>query len=258
MILAIDIGNSCITLGGFEADGCDTPAFVARLATDLHATQDEYASRILAALSLHQIDAKRISGAIFSSVVPPLNRVIRQALCFLFEKDPLTVGPGIKSGVSIRCDMPSSVGADLIATAVAAQKLYTCPALIIDMGTATKMTVVDGSGAFIGASIMPGVGMGVAALSEQTAQLPKISLETPGRVIAKNTVDCMRSGVLYGNAAMIDGMIDRMTREYGAPLQVLATGGMASTIIPLCNHDVTLDEHLLLKGLYVLYLKNRV
>lgn len=258
MILVIDIGNTCITLGGFETEGHSNPAFVARLATDLGGTADEYASRILSALALYKIDADCVCGAIFSSVVPPLNRVIRQALCFLFGKEPLAVGPGIKSGISIRCDMPSSVGADLIATAVAAHKLYPCPTLIIDMGTATKMTVVDESGAFIGASIMPGVSMGVAALSEQTAQLPKISLETPAKVISKNTADCMRSGVLYGNASMVDGMIDRMTEEYGAPLHVLATGGMASLIIPLCKHKIKTDEHLVLKGLYILYLKNHV
>ncbi len=258
MILVIDIGNTCITLGGFETDEHSSPVFVSRLATDLSGTADEYASRILSALALHKIDADRVCGTIFSSVVPPLNRVIKQALYFLFGKLPLSVGPGIKSGISIRCDIPSSVGADLIATAVAAQKLYTCPALIIDMGTATKMTVVDENGAFIGASIIPGVNMGLGALSEQTAQLPKISLETPAKVISKNTADCMRSGVLYGNASMVDGMIDRICREYGQELCVLATGGMASTIIPLCNHDVTIDEHLILKGLYILYQKNQI
>ena len=130
--------------------------------------------------------------------------------------------------------------------------------MIIDMGTATKMSVVDEHGAFVGASIIPGVRMGMNALADQTAQLPKIALENPGRVIAKNTVDCMRSGVLYGNAAMIDGMIDRICQEHGKELYVLATGGMASTVIPLCNHSITVDEHLLLKGLYILYQKNHV
>ena len=254
MILAIDIGNTCITLGGFAQDKL---TFVSRLSTDLGATEDEYATRILSALALHKIDADCICGAIISSVVPPLNRVIKKALYFLLKKDPLVVGPGIKSGISIRCDMPSSVGADLIATAVAAHQLDTSPALIIDMGTATKMTVVDEKGAFIGASIIPGVNMGLGALSEQTAQLPKISLEAPAKVISKNTADCMRSGVLYGNASMVDGMIDRIQEEYGAQLRVLATGGMASLIIPHCKHEILIDEHLALKGLYVLYLKNQ-
>ena len=255
MVLAIDIGNTGIALSGFEQGEL---RFVSRLSTDLHATQDEYAMRISGALALHKIDKSSIDGAIISSVVPPLNESVKKALLFLFGHEPLMIGPGIKSGISIRCDMPSSVGSDLIATAVAAHYLYRSPALIIDLGTATKMSVVDASGAFIGASIIPGVNMGLSALSEQTAQLPKISLERPGKVIAKNTVDCMRSGVLYGHASMIDGMIDRIRRENGEDLFILATGGMASAIIPLCNHRITVDDTLVLEGLYILYQKNHV
>lgn len=253
MILAIDIGNTSIVLGGFEQNEL---RFVSRLSTSLHTTQDEYAMLISGALTLHGVDKGCIDGAILSSVVPPLNEEIKKALFFLFGQEPLIIGPGIKSGISIRCDMPSSVGADLIATAVAAHYLYKSPALIIDLGTATKLSVVDGQGAFIGASIIPGVHMGLNALAEQTAQLPKISLETPNRVIAKNTVDCMRSGVLYGHASMIDGMIDRIHRELGKDLFVLATGGMASTVIPLCEHTIHVDETLILKGLHILYQKN--
>lgn len=254
MILAIDIGNTSIVFGGFASDEL---RFVSRLSTDLLGTPDEYAIRISGALALYGIDKSSICGAIVSSVVPPLNEVIKKALLFLFGQEPLMIGPGIKSGISIRCDMPSSVGADLIATAVAAHYLYKGPTLIIDMGTATKMSVVDQHGAFIGTSIIPGVHMGMCALAEQTAQLPKISLEKPGKVIAKNTVDCMRSGVLYGNASMIDGMIDRICEEFGGELYTLATGGMACTIIPLCRHDITIDDNLLLKGLHILYQKNR-
>ena len=253
MILTIDIGNTSILLGGFDKNELQ---FISRLSTNLHGTSDEYAVRISEALTLYGIDKTGICGAVISSVVPPLNGEIKQALRFLFGFEPLMVGPGIKSGISIHCDMPSSVGSDLIATAVAARYLYQIPALIIDMGTATKLSVVDRHGAFIGASIIPGVRMGLNALAEQTAQLPKIALEDPGKVIARNTVDCMRSGVLYGNAAMIDGMIDRICEEYGQELCILATGGMASTVIPLCKRKITLDEHLILKGLYILYQKN--
>lgn len=253
MILAVDIGNTSIVLGGFASD---TLQFVARLSTDLHGTLDEYAMRISGALALHGIDKSSVRGAIISSVVPPLNETVKQALRFLFGQEPLMIGPGIKSGICIRCDMPSSVGADLIASAVAAHYLYKSPCLIIDIGTATKMSVVDEHGAFIGASIIPGVNMGLNALAEQTAQLPKISLETPAKVIAKNTVDCMRSGVLFGNASMIDGMIDRIRRELGKDLLILATGGMASTVIPLCEHQIHVDETLILKGLHILYQKN--
>lgn len=255
MILTIDIGNTSISLGGFVSDEL---VFVSQISTNLTDTADDYAVRILSTLSLHKVLVDSIRGAIVSSVVPPLNDVIKKALHFLLGKDPLVVGPGIKSGISIRCDSPASVGTDLIATAVAAYRLYTSPALIIDLGTATKMTVVDQKGTFIGVSIMPGVSMGLRALSEQTAQLPRIGLETPGKIISKNTVDCMRSGILYGHASMIDGMIDRITEEYGAPLFLLATGGMAPRIIPHCRHEVRMDEHLALKGLHLLYQKNHV
>jgi type III pantothenate kinase len=197
-----------------------------------------------------------VRGAIISSVVPPLNSVLKKAIHFIYDVDPLLVGPGIKTGLKIHCDNPASVGADLICACVAAQQLYGSPALIIDMGTATKMMVVDASGAFIGVSIIPGVLMGLRALSSGTAQLPQVSLEAPPSVIGKNTVDCMRSGVVFGNASMIDAMIDRIGDEMGEDLPVIATGGLSSTIIPHCKHNITQDEDLVLKGLNILYRKN--
>ena len=254
MILTIDIGNSTIVMGGFQDNDL---RFVSRLSTDSTKTEDEYAVRILEALSLYGVSKEQITGSIVSSVVPPLNAVIKKALEFIFKKSPIFVGPGIKTGIGIQCDTPSSVGADLIAASVAAHFIYGSPALIIDMGTATKMTVVNHKGAFIGTSIIPGVLMGLNALADGTAQLPKISLEVPRCVIEKNTADCMRSGVLYGNASMIDGMIDRINREFGQELKVYATGGMAGLIIPLCSHEIAIDEHLVLKGLNLLYLKNK-
>ena len=254
MILTVDIGNSTLTLGGFSGEKL---VFVSHIATDTAKCTDEYAISFRDVLSLYRIDPASVTGAIVASVVPPLNGVIEDAIRFLFHTEPLFVGPGIKSGIGIRCDIPSSVGADLIAAAVAVGTLYQSPALIIDMGTATKMTLVDKNGAFIGTSIIPGVMMGLNALSEKTAQLPRISLSLPTSVIAKNTQDCMRSGVLYGNASLVDGMIDRIGEEYGEPLSLFATGSMASTVIPLCRHAITVDEHLVLKGLAILYRKNR-
>jgi len=254
MILTVDVGNSHITLGGFSND---TLSFVATMATDLCKTEDEYAIRFKELFSLYQVDENVFDGAIVASVVPPLNRTVKKAIAKITEKEAIFVGPGIKSGIGIRCDVPSSVGADLIVDAVAAHYLYQSPALIIDVGTATKMTVVDEKGTFIGTSIMPGVAMGLDALSEKTAQLPKISLDTPATVICKNTQDCMRSGVVYGHASMIDGMIDRIQEEFGHTLSIYATGGMAESVIPLCKHTIPVDEHLALKGLYLLYRKNR-
>lgn len=254
MILTLDIGNSNITLGGFDGDAL---RFVSRLSTAPSHTGDETAMRLLGALALHKTDGRDVDGVIAASVVPQLNAAIKQAVKTAFGKETIFVGPGIKSGIGIQCDAPSSVGADIIAAAVAAHYIHGSPSLIIDIGTATKMTVVNGKGAFIGTSIIPGVLMGLNALSDGTAQLPKISLEVPGTVIAKNTADCMRSGVLFGNAALIDGMIDRINEEFGEPLKVYATGGLASTVIPLCKKSIILDENLVLKGLNILYHKNR-
>lgn len=254
MVLTIDIGNSNIIFGGFIENELK---FVARMATDTTRTSDEYASNILNILDLHNVQKKEVKGAIISSVVPPLNRVIKKAVRLIYGVDPLLVGPGIKTGIGILCDNPASVGADLISACVATSVLYSSPALIVDIGTATKMMVINDKGAFIGVSIIPGVLMGLNALSERTAQLPKIDLSAPNVVIGKNTIDCMKSGVVFGNASLIDGMIDRINAEYGSSLPVIVTGGLASTIIPHCKHEMTLDRHLVLKGLNIIYQKNK-
>ncbi len=253
MILAVDIGNTNVTLGVFDNDHT---AFSARLSTDTKKPSDEYAILIKGLLSLHCISTEKIDGAIISSVVPPLTSVIKESIKLLFGCDALTVGPGIKTGININCDIPSSVGTDLICSCVAVHHIYGSPSLIIDMGTETKIMVVNEKGAFTGVSILPGVIMGLTALAEGTAQLPRVSLETPRVIISKNTADCMKSGAIYGNASMIDGMIDRINEETGTGLPVYATGGLAPVIIPHCNHDIKLDEHLVLKGLNILYKKN--
>ncbi len=253
MVLAIDIGNTNIAIGGFLGDEL---CFVARISTDARKTEDEYAAKILSALSLYNIDRSAIHGAIVSSVVPTLNRVMKAAISRVYGIEPLFVAPGIKTGINIKCDNPSSVGADIISACVAARYLYGAPALVVDMGTATKMSVVDKSGAFIGVSIMPGVMMGLNGLSNGTAQLPQVSLDSPPSVIGKNTADCMKSGIVFGNAAMIDGMIDRFIEEYGRELPIYATGGLASAIICHCKHKIVQDENMVLKGLNIIYKNN--
>ncbi len=253
MILTVDVGNTNVMLGGFDGDRL---SFVASLSTAAGETADEYGAKLLSILALHGVERSDINGAILSSVVPQLNSVIREAIEFLYGITPLLVGPGIKTGIGIRCDTPSSVGSDLISAAVAVSSVYKAPGLIVDMGTATKLTVVNEQGAFAGVSILPGVLMGMNALSENTAQLPKVSLEAPPSVIGKNTVDSIRSGIIYGSAATVDGMIDRIFRELGREIPVYATGGLAPIIIPHCYHEITLDEHLVLKGLNVLYKRN--
>ena len=254
MILAIDIGNTSIALGGFVADELK---FVVRLSTDVTKTEDEYASKILNILSLHGVNRENVEGAIISSVVPPLNTIMRSAIKLAYEVEPLMVCPGIKTGIGILCDSPSSVGADLICSCVAANTFYHSPALIIDIGTATKMIVTNKNGAFIGVSIIPGVMMGLKALANGTAQLPQVGLEAPTTVVGKNTVDCMKSGIIFGHASMMDGMIDRINAEVGENLPVIVTGGYAKVIVPHCNHEMVIDEYLVLKGLNIIYNKNK-
>lgn len=253
MVLTVDIGNTNIVLGGFIGDELK---FVARIATNASKTEDEYATKIKSILFLHEVDKAEIKGAVISSVVPPLTRVMSDAISLVYGIRPLLVGPGIKTGINIHCDDPSTVGADLICACVAANSIYGNPALVVDMGTATKMMVIDNTGTFIGVSIIPGVNIALKALANGTAQLPQISLEAPNSVIGKNTADCMRSGAVFGNASMIDGMIDRFNDEMGCELKVIATGGLSETIIKHCKHEIVLDSDLVLKGLNILYKKN--
>ena len=254
MILTVDIGNTNISLGVFDGDRL---AASVRLSTILSGTRDEYASRLISVLNLHGVCREDVDGAILSSVVPALNAVLREAIRFLFGVDALTVGPGIKTGLNIHCDHPASVGADLICACVAVNTLHGSPALIVDMGTATKMMVMDKRGTFAGVSIIPGVLMGLRALSDGTAQLPQVSLEAPGALVAKNTADAMRSGVIFGNASLIDGMIDRFAEVLGGEVPVYATGGLAAAVVGYCKHDISVDEELVLKGLNILYHKNK-
>jgi type III pantothenate kinase len=254
MILAIDVGNTNTVIGGFSDDKL---VFVSRISTVSSATKDEYAMRISAALTLHGIKKDAIDGAIISSVVPPLNSTVSLAVKLVYGVDAILVGPGIKTGLNIHCDTPSSVGADLISAAVGAKNIYGAPALIIDMGTATKIMLIDSSGSFVGVSILPGVKIALKALTDNTAQLPQISLDVPTSVIGKNTQDSMRSGAIFGTASAVDGMIDRIILEFGKDLPCIATGGLASVIIPFCRHNIVTDEHLVLKGLNTIYSKNK-
>lgn len=254
MVLTVDIGNTNITLGVFDGDRL---VATARLSTNVSGTRDEYAAGLLSVLSLHGVTREQVDGAILSSVVPPLNTVVCDAIRFAFGVESMVVGPGIKSGINIHCEHPASVGTDLICSCVAVQALYGSPALIVDMGTATKMMVMDKKGTFTGVSIMPGVLMGLRALSNGTAQLPHVSLEGPQTLVAKNTADAMRSGVLFGHASLIDGMIERFGEALGCELPVYATGGMASCVVGHCRHTVTVDEQLVLRGLNIIYRKNK-
>lgn len=253
MILAIDMGNTNIVIGAIDST---QTYFVERVTTDHVKTGMEYAINIKNILDIYQIKPSQIEGAILSSVVPPLNAALSSAIKKIFGFRPLLVGAGMKTGINIIMDNPKTVGSDMIVDAVAAIQEYTCPLVIIDMGTATTMSVVDRAGNYIGGVIYPGLKVSLDTLSHKTAQLPSISLDIPKKVIGKNTIDCMRSGIMYGNAGMIDGILDRIEAELGEDVTIIATGGLSRFIAPLCRHTIIYDEALLLKGLWILYQKN--
>ena len=253
MILAIDIGNTNIVLGCIE----EKILFVSRITTNKQATQDEYAISINNILKLHKIDPEKIDGAIISSVVPAINNAVYGAVKAVTSHEPLVVGPGIKTGLNIKLDNPAQLGSDRVVGAVAAIAQYPKPIIVIDMGTATTMSVVDKNGNYIGGIIYPGLRVSLDSLSSKTAQLPSISLDIPKRVIGKNTIDCMRSGIMYGNAGMIDGILEHMEEELGEPATIIATGGLSRFVVPLCKHKIIYDDALLLKGLMIIYEKNK-
>ena len=255
MLLAVDIGNTNIVLGGLEGDDI---AFVARIATDRQKTEDQYTAELRSVLRLYYAAPEQMEGAIISSVVPQALGAVKGAVRRITGKAPLVVGPGVKTGLNIAIEHPSSVGADLIVCAVAALAEYKpAPLVVVDMGTATTITVVDEKGTFLGGCICPGLVGSLNALSSGTSELPEVSLEGQLRLIGRNTVECMRSGALYGHAAMVDGVTERMERELGRPVTVVATGGVARFVVPLCRRKVIYDEQLLLKGCAYIYRKNQ-
>ena len=255
MLLAIDIGNSNVVVGGLQDNRI---AFQTRIATDHIKTSDEYAVEIKNMLDLSKVQVAEVEDCIISSVVPPVFNSIATGVRTLTGMEPLVVAPGVKTGLNIRMDNPASVGSDLIVAAVAAIQDYEPPLILIDMGTATTITVVDRGNAYIGGVIIPGIRVSAEALSNRAAQLPGIQLDRPGRVIGRNTVESMRSGIMYGAAATMDGMIERIEEELGRPVNhVLATGGIAQFVAPLCRRELKLERDLLLKGLNIIYHKNR-
>ncbi len=255
MILALDMGNTNIVVGCIEEDDI---LFIERISTNKENTALEYAVMLKTILEIHHIEFDKVDGAIISSVVPQLTDILVMAVEKILEITPLIVGPGIKTGLNIRIDNPKAMGADLIVDSVAAMKEYGYPIAVIDMGTATTITVVDENGTYIGGAFIPGVKVSMNALARNATQLNDVSLEAPEKVIAKNTQDAVKSGLVIGAAATIDGMLLRMEEELGISLKAVATGGLAHVVVPHCKRKIILDENLLLKGLSILYKKNKV
>ena len=254
MLLAIDIGNTNIVLGGIE-DG--EIKDIARISTDSRRTAHEYAAILKSVLEFDGIKIDRFEGAIISSVVLQLTHTVKEAVEILTGLKPYVVGAGIKTGLDIHIDNPAQLGSDLVVGAVAALSIIKPPMIIVDMGTATTISVLDAKGSFLGGTIYPGVGVAFSALSSGTSQLPTISIEAPRKCIGTNTIDSMKSGGVFGTAAMLDGMIERIEDELGERANVIATGGLAKCIIPHCKREITYDENLLLKGLAIIYNKNK-
>ncbi len=254
MLLAIDIGNTNLVIGCFRGDELK---FKARIATDVCRTSDQYGVEIKNMMEAYGVQVGEIDDCIISSVVPPVFNAVRTGVWKVIGKQPMVVGPGLKTGLNIHVDVPSQVGSDRIVIAVAALAEYQAPLILMDLGTATTIEVVEPENLYMGGVIFPGVRVSLDALTSRAAQLPGISLDKPRQVIGKNTVDCMRSGMMYGTAAMIDGLVERMEAELGHQCTLVATGGMAQFITPLCKRDIILDKNLLLKGLNVIYKKNK-
>ncbi|OJU17218.1 MAG: pantothenate kinase [Clostridiales bacterium 43-6] len=254
MLLAIDVGNSNITLGVFQGDALK---FVARIATDKAKTGDQYAIELRDMVDLYGVSTEDFSGAIISSVVPVLASSLKQAVTKLTGFTPIVLGPGIKTGLNIKIDNPGQLGADLVAGAVAAIHLYPCPCIIYDLGTATTITVIDKNQNFIGGAICAGIAISLDALVTRTAQLPQISIETPDSAIGKNTIDSMKSGLVFGQAALLDGMTERMEDQLGEKATVIATGGLAKEIVANCKRNIVYSDNLILLGLKMIYDKNK-
>ena len=253
MILAVDIGNTNIVVGILEGT---TILNSGRIATDRKKTETDFIIQLKLMLSVFKINEEMIEGSILSSVVPELTNQLVVALKMLLNKKPFVVGPGLKTGLNIKIDNPQTLGADRVCDAVCVIEEYKVPAIIIDMGTATTISVVDKNKNHIGGMIIPGIKTSLDSLSMSASQLPYISLDAPKCLIGKNTIDCMQSGIIYGNVSLIDGLIDKIKEELQSDFEVIATGGYSKLIIGYTKHKITYDPNLLLKGLYYIYKKN--
>ncbi len=254
MICAIDIGNSNIVIGLMNSP--EDIIFTGRVRTNRNQTAEQFFVEVKGLFQAYEISLEGLSGVILSSVVPYMTDVVREAFLKLTGLNPYIVAHGTKTGIRIATDQPASVGSDLIVDAVAACESYKGPLIIFDLGTATTCSVVDTNRTYLGTLIMPGVRISQDALMEKAAQLPFFRLEKPRHVIGKNTTESMQSGLIYGNAAMIDGLIDRIEGELGTPVTAIATGGIAKLITPHCRHQLHEEPDLLLRGLWFLYQKN--
>ncbi|MBQ4362542.1 MAG: type III pantothenate kinase [Oscillospiraceae bacterium] len=258
-VLSIDIGNTITEIGCFEYnDKDDHLLFTERISSDFRATAFDDLVIINNTLSINGISPADVKGCIISSVVPNVTVEWSKAAKRFCQKEPMIIGPGIKTGLKILIDNPAQLGSDLVVQAVAINSLYkkACPKAFIDFGTSTTIGVVDKNGSFIGGTLCPGVAVSAEALCGRASQLPRVSFTSPKGIIGKNTTDCLKSGLMYGSASMIDGLLDRIEESLGEELFAVATGSLAPNITQLCRRDITVNEHLLMYGLMMIYRRN--
>ncbi len=254
MILALDVGNSSTNVGLLEEDG--TLAFQESLATEQPRTASQWAIDLMGLFQLHSASCTEVTGAIISSVVPPVTALLRQAVQTVTGQEPMLVGPGIRTGLNIKTDSRNQLGADIVVSSVAALNKYPSPVILVDMGTATTLSVLIET-TYEGCAIIPGVVVSLDALSSRAAALPHISIaEYTPQLLGRNTEDAMRAGILHGSAAMIDGLIERLEQTYGPAASVVATGGISPLILGYCRCEICYDENLIMDGLYLIYRKN--
>ena len=254
MLLVFDIGNTNITVGMYEGDKLKRTY---RLTTKMRRTSDEYGFMITDFLNDANITSEDIEDVIIASVVPKVMHSFRNSIRKYLRKEPIIVGPGIKTGLNIKAEIHNQLGSDIVASAVAAIAAYPSPIVMVDLGTATSASLIAGS-VYEGCVIMPGLTLALEAMWDRADALPPISLETtaPVELLGRTTEEAMRSGALYGHAAMLDGVIDRMEAAAGSPVTVVATGGSAPRILRYCKRTVHYDADLVMRGLYLLHQKN--
>jgi type III pantothenate kinase len=254
MLLALDVGNTNIVAGVFAGD-----ALIARwrLTTEARRTSDEYAVLLRSLFQAAQVDGDGVDDVIIASVVPASLETLKQALEQYWHLEAMTVSHELDFGLSVRYNPPNAVGADRLANAIAAIALYGTPAIVVDFGTATTFDVISSRGEYLGGAIAPGLEVSEDALLSRTAQLPKVSLQPPSSAIGTSTVTSLQSGILFGYAGLVDGLVHRISAELGNDVHVIATGGLATTVSPLAESVQHIDVDLTLVGLRLIYERNR-
>ncbi len=253
MILAIDVGNSSTIIGLYTESGI--LRFCASLKTGHDYSRDQWAVNLQSVFRLYDAEIREVTGTILSSVVPPISQILKAAIELLCGQSPILVGTGIKTGLNILAESHGQLGADIVALSVGAVQKYPSPLIVIEMGTATSLSVLKGH-TYLGCVIMPGLYIGAESLARKTAELPQISIEVPQSILGRSTVEAMRAGVVYGHAAMLDAMIERLEEASEPAQSVIITGEGADVMLSHCKRTLIYDDHLLMDGLYYLYQKN--